>query len=142
MSRILVTGATGTIGRLLLPLLAEKGVEVRALTRNAHAALPAGVEICVGNLRSERDIETAVDTVDAVFLLTEGTDLADKDALLARIAAGSGVQRIVKLSVLSVSHGADDPITQWHLAGESAVKASGLAWMMLRPNAFMSNALN
>lgn len=142
MSRILVTGATGTIGSLLLPLLAEKGAEVRALTRNAGAALPAGVELCVGNLTFALDLGYALDGVDVVFILTEGADLARKDALVAQIAAESGVKCIVKLSVLSASHGAKDPITQWHLAGESAIKTSGLAWTMLRPNAFMSNALN
>jgi uncharacterized protein YbjT (DUF2867 family) len=66
--------------------------------------------------------------------------LAQQDANLAAASAAAGVQQIVKLSVLSATHGATDPITRWHLAGERAVCDSGLAWTFLRANGFMSNA--
>jgi uncharacterized protein YbjT (DUF2867 family) len=57
----------------------------------------------------------------------------------ARLA---NVERIVKLSVLSVGHGATYPITTMHRAGEAAILDSGIGWTFLRPTAFMSNALN
>src|SRR6202042_3091793 len=57
-------------------------------------------------------------------------------------ALRTGVERIVKLSVLSVGHGATDPITTMHQAGEETIRDSGIGWTFLRPTAFMSNALN
>jgi (4-alkanoyl-5-oxo-2,5-dihydrofuran-3-yl)methyl phosphate reductase len=57
-------------------------------------------------------------------------------------ARPASVERIVKLSVLSVGHGASDPITTMHRAGEQAIRESGIGWTFLRPTAFTSNALN
>ena len=78
----------------------------------------------------------------AVFLLTDGLNIAAHDHRLVAAAQQAGVERIVKLSVLAVGHGATDPITTMHRAGEEAIRDSGIGWTFLRPTAFMSNALN
>lgn len=142
MTRILVTGATGTVGTLLLPLVARSGRPVRALSRSPETQYPAGVEPCRGDLTDPVDRARAMEGVTTLFLLNSGADLGEKDAACVASARAAGIRRIVKLSVLSAGWEADDPITRWHRAGEAAVRDSGIAWTFLRPNAFMSNALS
>ncbi|MGV1009420.1 MAG: NAD(P)H-binding protein [Dermatophilaceae bacterium] len=139
---ILVTGATGTVGsEVVACLLPARAGHVRALTRNPDAVFPDGVQTVVGDLGSS-DLSSVLTGVEAVFLLTDGRHITEHDRRLAATAARAGVQRIVKLSALSVGHGATDPITTWHRAGEQAIRDTGVGWTFLRPTAFMSNALN
>lgn len=139
---ILVTGATGTVGRQLVTELVEGGVGVRALSRApGRAGLPAGVEVVAGDLGRPETLGAALEGVERVFLLSGGPEGPGHDANLVGAAKQAGVAQVVTLSVLGAGHGADDPITRWHLAGEAAVTGSGMAWTILRPGAFMSNAL-
>jgi uncharacterized protein YbjT (DUF2867 family) len=139
---ILITGATGTVGsEVLASLLPEQAGPIRALTRNPDAAFPDGVEKVVGDLGGS-DLAPLLRGVEAMFLLNDGLHIADHDSRLAAAGASVGVRGVVKLSVLSVGHGATDPITTWHRAGEQAIRDSGLGWTFLRPTAFMSNTLN
>lgn len=140
---ILVTGATGTVGRNVVDELLQAGASVRALTRNPHAAnLPEGVGVVGGDLGRPDSLGPALVGVERVFLLSTGPDRAAHDANLVAAAKRAGVRRIVKLSALTVADDTqDDAITRWHIAGEQAVLASGLEWVFLRPGAFMSNAL-
>ena len=114
---------------------------MRLPRRPETAAVPAGAEAVGGDLDERSSLDTAVAGVERVFMLSEGPRLGRRDAHLAAASAKAGVRQIVKLSVLSASHGATDPISQWHLAGEQAVRDSGVPWTFLRPNGFMSNAL-
>ena len=91
---------------------------------------------------ADSDLAPVLDGVHAVFLLTDGLNIAAHDHRLVAAARLGNVERIVKLSVLAVGHGATDPITTMHRAGEEAIRDSGLGWTFLRPTAFMSNALN
>lgn len=139
---ILVTGATGTVGsEVVAALLPSHTGKVRALTRNTAAVFPNGVEKVVADL-GQSDLAPVLDEVDALFVLTDGLNIADHDRRLAAAAAAAGVRRIVKVSALSVGHGSTDPITSWHRAGEQAIRDTGLSWVFLRPTAFTSNALN
>ena len=139
---ILVTGATGTVGsQVLASLLPDQAGQVRALTRNPDAVFPEGVEKVVGDLGGG-DLSSMLRGVEAVFLLTDGLHIVDHDRRVATAAARAGVQRIVKLSALTVGHGSTDPITSWHRTGEKGIRDTGLGWTFLRPTAFMSNALN
>lgn len=140
---ILITGATGTIGRTLLDQLAGTDTPLRAMTRHpGRADLPAGVELVGADLGDPTSLQRAVQGVEKVFLLSGGPDGPAHDANLASAAARSGVAHVVKLSALTVAdEEADDPITTWHRAGEHAVRDSGVPWTFLRPTAFMSNAL-
>ncbi len=139
---ILITGATGTVGRQLVAELVTGGAGVRALSRTpAQAGLPAGVEVVAGDLGRPETLGAALEGVEQVFLLSGGPEGPSHDTNLIGAAKQAGVAHVVTLSVLGAGHGADDPITRWHLAGERAVAASGMAWTVLRPGAFMSNAL-
>ena len=140
---ILVTGATGSVGRELTAQLAELGEEVRALSRSPHRIeFPNGVEPIVGDLGVADTLLAAVKGVDRVFLLSTGADGPTHDANVTAAAQRAGVRHIVKLSVFSAGNtGAVDPISGWHREGERIVRASGLAWTFLRPLGFMANAL-
>ncbi|WP_075766255.1 NAD(P)H-binding protein [Actinoalloteichus fjordicus] len=144
---ILITGATGTIGSLVLSALRQHGAEVRTMTRDperlaATSALSAE-QIVRGDLDQPESLPAALAGVDTVFLLTAfGPRLPEQEQNLVAAATTAGVQRIVKLSAISTG---EDPTgtrpADWHLPGEQAVRGSGLAWTVLRPAGFASNAL-
>jgi len=139
---ILVTGATGTVGREVVAQLLAEGHAVRALTRRpATARLDARVEVVEGDLTRPETLPRAVAGVERVFSLALGPDLASQEASLARAARQAGARHIVKLSVLGAGLGATEGVAVWHDAGERAVRESGLAFTFVRPGAFMSNAL-
>jgi uncharacterized protein YbjT (DUF2867 family) len=139
---ILITGATGTVGSTVVKaLLPAQEEPVRVLTRSPDAVFPEGTQKVVADL-GDSDLAPALDGVRAVFAVTEGLNIAAHGRRIITAAQRAGVERIVKLSVRNVGHGANDPITTLHRAGEEAIRDSGIGWTFLRPTAFMSNALN
>ena len=140
MVRILVTGATGNVGRLVVDQLLGTGVEIRALTNNPRKAnLPAGVEVVERYIGKPDTVQPALDGVDRLYLAPHPKTAQ----AIVEMAVRAGVQRIVDLS----SSGADDeaagdPAGWWFYAVERAVEsARGLEWTHLRPGEFMLNAL-
>jgi uncharacterized protein YbjT (DUF2867 family) len=139
---ILVSGATGTVGREVVAQLLAAGHEVRALTRDpAKAKFDAKVEIVVGDLTQPSTLARAVGGARRVFSLATGPDLAIQETNLAAAAKHAGVEHVVKLSVLEVGGDPPNAISEWHKAGERAYEDSGIAWTFVRPGSFMSNAL-
>lgn len=139
---ILVTGATGTVGREVVALLLEVGEEVRAMTREpARARLDPRVQVVAGDLTRTETLAEAMDGVEKVFSLALGPELGAQEASLARAARKAGARHVVKLSVLGAGGKARSGVAVWHDAGERAIRKSGLAWTFVRPGAFMSNAL-
>ncbi|SCE74750.1 SDR family oxidoreductase [Micromonospora mirobrigensis] len=136
---ILVTGATGTVGREVVSLLAARGERVRAVTRKPEAAeLPAGVEVVATDLADPASLAPHLAGVAAVFLIWPFTDPAvarTHAPEVARLAAERGA-RVVYLS----APGADQPDTFWGIV-ERAVEASGASWTFLRPVGFAANTL-
>ena len=134
---LLVTGATGNVGAEVVRALIDTGEPVRALTRSA-AALPAGVEAVTGDLNRPDSLSDALAGVRGVFLLPGYEDM---DGVLAAMR-DAGVERVVLLSGSSAASGdTSNAVTAYMLRSEAAVKGSGIAWTILRPFAFMSNAL-
>lgn len=144
---ILITGATGTVGSAVIRQLAtrraqsERAVTVRALSRNPAADVPAEVQLAVGDFNDPESLRRAMQDVTRVFLVGSGKHIATQDEAAVEAARRAGVGHIVKLSVLGVGRGGDDPITSWHRAGEGYVRGGGTRWTMLRPTGFMSNTL-
>lgn len=142
MSPILITGATGHVGKHLISLLLASGYPVHALVRDRTraAALPNEVEVVVGDLAHPETLPAAFAGVERVFLMdaSHGLDLTRNAVAAARAA---GVQRIVNLS--SIGAGVDPmPIMgRSFVAREAMIHESGIAWTFLRPSTFMSNAL-
>jgi uncharacterized protein YbjT (DUF2867 family) len=130
---ILVTGATGQVGRHVVAQLAAAGEQVRALTRDpARAALPEGVDVVTGDLLEPDSLP--LHGVSAMYLFPEPRTARAVVAAAAR----AGVTRIVTLSSGAVTGGFD---TDFQLPVEQAVEASGLEWTHLRPGEFASNTL-
>jgi uncharacterized protein YbjT (DUF2867 family) len=141
---ILVTGATGTVGRELVPQLLDRGQAVRVMSRTpekASALFGSGVEVVRGDFDDRASLQAAIDSVERVFLLTAQMGGRPPDATVCALAAQAGVRQIVRLSVLEAGGDENDAVTGWHTAAENAIKASGLAWTFLRPGGFMSNTL-
>lgn len=135
---IFVLGATGKVGRALVPALLDAGADVRALTRDpAKARIDPRAEAVRGDLGTA-DLPALLDGSDRVFVLTQGHS-ADREAAVARAAARAGVTHLVKLSTTGVHFGQTDPITRAHAEAEAAIRTAGPKWTILRPGAFMDN---
>ncbi|MEV0740769.1 SDR family oxidoreductase [Streptomyces sp. NPDC050549] len=140
---ILVTGATGTIGSEVVRRLVARGEKVRALTRDPEKArIPSGVETVRGRPADRASVDAALTGAEVAFLVgVFGPDDAEHDRGLVEAARAAGVRRIVKLSGIGTGDPAVGPVGSWHVAGEQAVRDSGLEWTVLRPSAFASNTL-
>jgi (4-alkanoyl-5-oxo-2,5-dihydrofuran-3-yl)methyl phosphate reductase len=139
---ILVTGATGTVGREVVKQLLASGQRVRALTRSpAQARFDARVEVVAGDLGKPETLAGAVEGVERVFSLASGPQIGAQEASLAEAAKKAGVGHIVKLSVFGAAAEARSGVAAWHEAGERAIQSSGIAWTFVRPGGFMSNTL-
>ena len=140
MHPILVTGATGRVGRLVVDRLVDAGVPVRALTRRpAAASLPAAVEVVAGDLTAPESLNAALTGVGAVFLVWTAAPTTVA-AVIARLATHA--QRIV---FLSSPHRTPHPFFQQpnpmaalHADIERAIGATGLASTIIRPGMFAS----
>ncbi|WP_030452022.1 SDR family oxidoreductase [Herbidospora cretacea] len=136
---IVVTGATGNVGRTLVRMLAEQGQEVTAVARRiTEADVPPGVRPLAADLsQPSPDLPAGA---DAVFLLVGGDLMMAGDATQL-VAPFTDYGRIVLLSSLGVATRPDSPSHGQALAAfEEAVMASGTDWTFLRPGGFASNA--
>ncbi|MFD4559435.1 NAD(P)H-binding protein [Streptomyces sp. NPDC058469] len=140
---ILVTGATGTVGREVVRGL-PANLRVRVMTRDPAkaAGMFPGAEVVVGDYTDPPSLARALQGVRTAFLVTTRVD-GDDDARFVSAARAAGVRRVVKLSAAGVlDPGADDLITHRQRANEDLLRGCGLQWTLLRPRAFMSNSLS
>ncbi|MFD9501030.1 SDR family oxidoreductase [Streptomyces sp. NPDC060035] len=135
-SPILVTGGTGTLGRLVVPLLRQAGCEVRVLSRHPHESGDEGIEYVTGDLLKNEGVQAAVDGAEIVLHLAGGPKSDDEATRnLVRAASHAGVRHLVYISVI----GADRvPLgyLRAQLEAERAVTGSGLPWTVLRAAQF------
>ncbi|MEN3534531.1 NAD(P)H-binding protein [Microbispora sp. ZYX-F-249] len=143
MTRILVTGATGNVGREVTARLVAAGVPVRAFVRDARTTrLPPGVEIATGDLSEPETLLRALAGITTVFLVWPFLTSEGAPTVLAAVAGSA--RRLVYLSSSGVSDDAErqtDPINQLHADMESLVEASDLEPTVLRADTIASNAL-
>ncbi|MER6789438.1 NAD(P)H-binding protein [Streptomyces sp. NPDC000658] len=132
---IVVTGATGNVGRALVRMLSEAGASVTALARTVTATdVPADVRAASADLAEPAGLRAAFGGAEALFLLVAGED---PHGVLAE-AKSAGIRRVVLLS----SQGAGTrPEAYGHpRLFEEAVKESGLDWTILRSGGMATNA--
>jgi uncharacterized protein YbjT (DUF2867 family) len=145
---IVVTGATGNVGRTLVRLLTEAAASVTAVSRNiTESDTPPGVRAIRADLSEPTSLRAALDGADAMFLLISGDFVSaagDPSGVVSDILDGArtgGLKRIVMLSSQGV---ATRPESSSHgrtgQALEDAVQHSGMDWTILRPGGFDSNA--
>ena len=143
-SDILVTGGTGTLGRLVVRRLRDEGREVRVLSRRGREA-GEGIEYVTGDLATGQGIEAAVDGA-AIIVHCAGSSKGDDDKArnLVRPAVRAGTRHLVNISVvgtdrIAVVSGVDRAMFGYFaskLAAERVVADSGLPWTTLRATQF------
>ncbi|MDF0487900.1 NmrA/HSCARG family protein [Sphingomonas sp. H39-1-10] len=140
---ILVTGATGTVGRNVVEQLVNRGADVRALVRDpAKAGFAAGVDVVQGDLLDVDSVRAAMAGVSTLFLLNAVVADEYTQALIAlNVAREAGIERIVYLSVIH----SDLYVNVPHFAGkfgvERMIERMAMGATILRPAYFMDNEL-
>jgi uncharacterized protein YbjT (DUF2867 family) len=147
--RILVTGGTGTLGRLVVPRLRADGHTVRVLSRGGREA-GNGIELVTGDLATGEGIDAAVDGAEVVVHCA-GTTKGDevKTGNLVRAASQAGVRHLVYISVVGtdrvpVASAVDRAMFGYFAskrAAEEVVAGSGLPWTTLRATQFHQSFL-
>ena len=140
---ILVTGATGTIGSLVVQGLAAAGAPVSALVRTpGKRRFPDGVTEVVGDLTDVAAMRAALSSVRTLFLLNAVTPDELTQALVAlNLAREAGVERIVYLSVIHADRYVDVPHFTGKHTVERMIERLDLPATVLRPTYFMQNDL-
>jgi uncharacterized protein YbjT (DUF2867 family) len=140
--KVLITGATGDVGRRVVRQLLAYGEQPRIYARDvakAKSLFGDRVEIFAGDLADITALRAALEGIATLFLVNVGPSIPERDAAAAQAAKAVGVKHLVKLSSMDVEQGL--AIGAWHEKGEAAIHASGLSFTFIRPSGFMSNLL-
>ena len=136
---ILITGASGNVGREVLKQVAETGRRVRAAFRSEKeaATAPAGVEAVILDYNQPQTMQAALRDVDRVFLVGPvAPNLVELERKAADEFRRSGVRQVVKLSAMGTN---DATFPRQHHESEDYLKSAGVGCTFLRPNGFMQN---
>ncbi len=143
--KILVTGATGSVGKVLVNEIVKRGKEVRAgiHTPDKYDYIKtSGVEAVPLEFGDFATIDKALQDIKSLFLITpiarEEVEFARRMIDRARMW---GVEHIVRLSMLNADDMPGTQFTRWHRLAESYIEESGIPYTFIRPNAFMQNFL-
>ena len=143
---ILVTAATGNVGRELIKVLKSESVSTRALSRNIERArdvLGNDVEIVEGDLTDTASFRRALDGVEQVFLASPMQEnMADVQEEAIDVIAKSEVKHVVRLSALGAMPKAKARISRVHAEIDSALKKTGISCTLIQPGFFMQNLLD
>ena len=136
---ILITGASGNVGREVLKQLADTGHGVRAAFQSSDKAfgVRSGVEVAIMDYNRPQTLRDALKDVDCVFLVGPvAANLAELEGKATDEIKRSGVRRIVKLSAMGPR---DVTFPRQHAESEDYIRSSGVDFTFLRPNGFMQN---
>jgi uncharacterized protein YbjT (DUF2867 family) len=140
--KVLVTGATGTVGSEVVKALLQRGAGVRALTRKQPkpGTFPAAVEIAIGDLTDPVSVSEAIKGVDKLFLLIGNVPDEFTQALTAYgLAKKAGLKHVTYLSVFNADQFLEVPHFAAKAAVEEAIRAGGVPYTILRPGYFVQN---
>jgi uncharacterized protein YbjT (DUF2867 family) len=138
---ILVTGATGRVGRQVVEQLVKRGADVRVLVRDpAKADFPAGVDVAKGEMLDIDALRAAFAGVSSLFLLNAVAGDEFTQALIAlNIAREAGVERVVYLSVIHADRFVNVPHFAVKFGAERMIQQMGFSATILRPTYFIDN---
>jgi uncharacterized protein YbjT (DUF2867 family)/predicted SnoaL-like aldol condensation-catalyzing enzyme len=138
---ILVTGASGTVGRAVVDCLRRGDAPFRALYRDEAGArkAPPGVSTAIADFADGPSLERAVSGVDAVYLVCSPVpSLVELESRAIEACARMGVKHVVLNSALGAADWPES-FPSWHRTVEDELKRSGLGYTILRPNGFLQN---
>jgi uncharacterized protein YbjT (DUF2867 family) len=139
---ILITGASGNVGREVVKQALAVGLKIRATFQSPAVAAkaPAGLEGVIMDYAKPETIRAALHGVEKIFLVAPPVrDLPTLEANFVKQVRAAGRKHIVKLSALG---GRESMFPSGHRDSEENIEASGLPYTFLRPNGFMQNLVN
>jgi uncharacterized protein YbjT (DUF2867 family) len=140
---ILITGASGSVGKVVLAEVARSGEKHRAMYRSKEEAAkaPAGTETVIADFADKPSLVAAMRGVESVYLVCSPIpDLVRLESNAIEACEAAGVRRVVLNSALGAG---DYPksFPSWHRKVEDKLKSTKMAYCILRPNSFMQNVL-
>jgi uncharacterized protein YbjT (DUF2867 family) len=142
---VLVTGATGNTGAVLLRLLEERGVRVRVMIRHEHDIARLGsksASIVIGDFDDANTVAAALDGVDSAYLVTPSSIKAEEQQLrFAELATAAKVKHLVKLSQFAADEASPVRFLRYHATVERRIRELGLGYTFLRPNLYFQGFL-
>lgn len=140
---ILVTGASGRVGRHVVDQLIQRAAKVRVLTRDpGKVSFPESVEVAQGDLLDVDAMRTAFGGVRTLFLLNAVTGDEFTQAIITlNLAREAGIERIVYLSVMDADRAVNVPHFAVKAGAERMLEAFGFSATILRPAYFIDNEL-
>jgi uncharacterized protein YbjT (DUF2867 family) len=140
---ILITGASGSVGKVVLAEVARSGQKHRAVYRSKEEAAkaPAGTETVIADFADKTSLMAAMRGVESVYLVCSPIpDLVRLESNAIEACEAAGVRRVVLSSALGAG---DYPksFPSWHRKVEDKLKSTKTAYCILRPNSFMQNVL-
>ena len=142
---VLVTGASGNVGRRLSSLLVQRGIPVRALVRTHSRDAVADVEVAVGDYADRASLNAALRGVTRAFMVClpeAAPGRLIKHENFVEAASAAGVEHLVYLSFLRPSPPAGFPQARWHAHTEAAIDRAGLSRTFLRVSLYQTSLLN
>jgi uncharacterized protein YbjT (DUF2867 family) len=140
---ILITGASGSVGKAVLAEVARSGEKHRAMYRSKEdaAKAPAGTETVIADFSDKASLAAALRGVESVYLVCSPIpELVQLEGSMIEASEAAGVRRIVLNSALGAGDYAKS-FPSWHRKVEDKLKASKMAHCILRPNSFLQNVL-
>ena len=144
---ILITGATGNIGKELVKYLSSKKIPFKAMVRSLEKASEinaiSGSEVILGDFNDAASLENALAGVERAFLVTNSSEQAEEQQLrFIDAARKAGVKHIVKLSQWAADAHSPVRFLRYHAIVEQKIRESGMKFTFLRPNLFMQGLLS
>ena len=142
---ILVSGATGGIGGEICRIFKEAGIAFRGLCRKqtqVDGFRENGIDAVLGDFDQPGTLPAAMEGIDTMFLITPPTQqqVAQETAAIDA-AKAAGIKRVVKISASDGNVRSRVPWAKAHALIDHHLRASGIAWTILKPTAFMQNFL-
>jgi uncharacterized protein YbjT (DUF2867 family) len=140
---ILVTGASGTVGRAVLNEVARSGAPRKAMYRSANEAAkaPRGTQTVIADFAKKETLAAALRDVDSVYLVCSPIpELVQLESNMIEACVAAGVKHIVQNSALGAGDYAKS-FPSWHRKVEDKLKSTGISLTILRPNSFHQNVV-